>query len=163
MVKLITLVPNFSCLRPCARTLELSSAVEIAISFGVAIRLCKSCLSNSFSSSRTAFSATGFLFLFFIWPISTTSWYLCKIWSSWRAANPGPASHLTTAGGPSRGWQSASRRMRASLRLWCRSFSSKLVRVYELTHSLTTRISWRSRLSTSAANAVPKASGGDHK
>lgn len=79
-----------------------------------------------------------------------------------RALNPEAGSVRIIAGGPSRGRSWIQRRIRASRRVWWRSSSSINVEVYEVTHSLKTRISCRLGFRTSAAKDTLTASGGSH-
>ena len=62
-----------------------------------------SCRRISLSSSAMAYSATGFLFTFFIQPMSNTKLTPLRDLSFFSAAKPGAGSTLIVAGGPSSG------------------------------------------------------------
>ena len=66
--------------------------------------------------------------------------------------NPGAESVGMTAGGPSNGLIPTQRVINASSRVSRRSFSTKHVTVYDVTHSRTTKINCRVRLMTSATS-----------
>ena len=106
---------------------------------------------SSHSSSRTAFSATGFLLTFLTRPSSIVSRYFASTASLARAANPGAGSVRMTAGGPSSGRKPMHKLIRESRIVSRRSSVTKQHAVYEVTHSRRTRISCRSRLIMSAA------------
>ena len=84
-----------------------------------------SCLMSSSSSSRTAFSATGFLFLFLTLPTSivTFRWLRESLLAmGWK---PGEGSTRIIALGPSSGWRPTISCVRASRRVSCHVPSRK--------------------------------------
>ncbi len=70
----------------------------------------------SSSSSAIAFSATGFLLMFLIRPISRDMPRCLSVGSSCKAINPGAGSTLMMAGRPSEECNSLHKRPRASLK-----------------------------------------------
>ena len=86
--------------------------------------------------------------------------WCCSSRSSVSALKPEAGSVRMTADGPSSGRIWTQRRIRASRRVLCRSSSSRVVAVKEVTHSHTTRMSCLECLIMSAANDTPTASGG---
>ena len=107
---------------------------------------------SSHSSSRTAFSATGFSLTFLTRPSSIiVSRYFASRASLARAANSGAGSVRLTAGGPSSGRKPMHQLIRESRIVSRRSSVKEQHAAYEVTHSRMTRISCRSRLIMSAA------------
>ena len=106
---------------------------------------------SSHYSSRTAFSATGFLLTFLTRPSSIVSRYFASRTSLARAANPGTGSVRMTAGGPSRGRKPMHKLIRESRIVSRHSSVTNQHAVYEFTHSRRSRISCCSRLIMSAA------------
>ena len=106
------------------------------------------------SSSRMAFSATGFLLMFLTRPSSIVNRYLFNNVSLTRAANPGAGSVRITACGPSSGRNPIQSCMRESRNVSRRSSLTKHVTVYYVTHSRSTKISCLSRLTMSAAYEI---------
>ena len=114
----------------------------------------------SSSSSAMAFSATGFLLMFFIRPISKDMPRRLSVGSSRKAINPGAGSTLTMAGRPSKECNYLHKRPRASRSVI--PFSSWImdVTVYEVVVSQRTMIFWLHLLSISAVNETPMTLGG---
>ena len=146
--------------RPLSRIRVFRFAVAIASVTGETVPPSGETRNSSSPSSAMHFSATGFLFTFFTWPISTV--ILCRRNSSSldREENPGAGSTLITAHGPDIGRSSRQRKMRLARRVSWRSFSIMHDVVNEVAVSRTTRMSCLFLFITSAANERPTASGG---
>ena len=84
-----------------------------------------SCRRISLSSSAMAFSATGFLFTFFIQPMSNTRLTPLRDLSFLNAAKPGAGSTLIVAGGPSSGCYPKISWIKPSRRVLCLSFCNR--------------------------------------
>ena len=119
-----------------------------------------SSFNSSSSSSCIAFSATGFLFLFFTLPISIDRRCSIRVGSLDSLLNPGAWSVRTTATGPSRGRRLRHKRIRPFRNSLWSSSSMRHAEVYEVTVSRTTRIFYWKRLITSAAKDRPTTGGG---
>ena len=136
--ELIALSPQH---RPGRRRRELRRAVARARPTALTGLPPGSCLMSFSSSSRTAFSATGFLFLFLTRPTSivTFRWLRESLLAMDR--KPGEGSPRIIALGPSSGCRPAISCVRASRRVSCFSSCTKQEAVKDVEHSRSTRIS----------------------
>ena len=100
-------------------------------------------LMSSSSSSRTAFSANGFAFLFLTRPTSIVTFRWLR--ESLLAMDWKPEEGCTRiiALGSSSGWRPIISCVRASLSVSCLSSCTKQEAVKDVVHSRSTRINWR--------------------
>ena len=119
-----------------------------------------SCFNSLSSNSEIAFSATGFLLMFFMRPISRLMASCWRVGSSFRATKPGVWSTLTVTGRPLMGRRSRHSRAKVSRSDFAFSSGTMDATVYDVEASRKTRIACLLRLSTSAVKEVPTMAGG---
>ena len=125
------------------RRREFRRAVARARPTSLAVRPPGSCRMSSSSSSWTAFSATGFLFLFLMGSTSIVPFKWLSESLLLIDVKPGPGSTRIIALGPSSGWRPIVSCVRASRRVSCLLSRIKQEAVKDVVHSRSTRINWR--------------------